>query len=153
MLETERAAVGSGKFSLRHRMLESAQEEGKERRGEGGRDRAEEYPQERMAIPLARVLSRQLQEHLLWKPTTLPMLPHKTTGTGWIHLLNISQEGKVVSQVWASKSSESPSGLFERLLCETSGPYWQSAVRSEMLLLWKTILCLCVNTPMIDFTV
>lgn len=72
--------------------------------------------------------------------------PHKTTGTGWIHLLNISQEGKVVSQAWTSKSCRSPLGLLERLLCETSGPYWQLAVRPDMLPLWKTILCLCANT-------
>lgn len=144
----ERAPVGSRKFSLWHRMLESAQGKGKEEEEERKED-----GEEQRNVPgrgwqsLLQGSSLGSFRNMYYGNQQLSLCsPHKTTGTGWIHLLNICQEGKVVSQAWASKSSRSPLGLFERLLCETSGPYWQSAVRPDMLPLWKTILCLCANT-------
>lgn len=72
----ERAPVGSREFSLctecwsQHRRKGKEEEEEEVKEDGGG---AEECPQERMASP--EVLSRQLQENIRGKPTTLPMLP------------------------------------------------------------------------------
>lgn len=132
---------------LHRRKGEEEEEEEVEEDGGG----AEECPQERMAS--LEILSRQLQEDIQGKPTTLPMLPTQNHRDRMDPPSERQPGGQVVSLVRASKSSRSPLGLFVRLLCETSGPYWKSAVRLEMLPLWKTILCLCVNTSMIDFTV